>query len=267
MLEGSSKKCWYLWGFSTPEHSFFECRDTRSGDVASGVLLKSRSEILVSDVYSGYGKALRITNEERVREGRPKIRSAYYNSHSRRYFHRSWPKYKESEFYLDQYHEIYRLNAASKGQPPPRVLELRAEMRPRFEAMRMRALEELVRYPEQSKYAKALKYFLENYAGLTLFLEEPDVPIDNNPQERLLRSHVVGRKTWYGTHSERGALTAAILFTLVETCKLNGVNPREYFKRLVTDLHDGLDPQTPHEFKQAAAQTADADADADASVA
>ena len=105
-------------------------------------------------------------------------------------------------------------------------------------------------------YAKALKYFLTNYAGLTLFLDEVDVPIDNNSQERLLRNHVVGRKTWYGTHSERGSLTAAILFTLVETCKLNHVNPREYFKQLVQDLHDGLDPQTPLEFKQTQATIA-----------
>src|SRR5207253_1230389 len=108
-------------------------------------------------------------------------------------------------------------------------------------------------YPRNGKYGKALRYFLENYEGLTLFLADPDVPIDNNSQERLLRNHVVGRKTWYGTHSERGALTAAILFTLVETCKLNHVNPREYFKRLVQDLHDELDPQTPFEFQQAQA--------------
>ena len=66
----------------------------------------------------------------------------------------------------------------------------------------------------------------------------------------------VGRKTWYGTHSERGALTAAILFTLVETCKLNHVNPREYFKQLVQDLHDELEPQTPLQFKQASAADA-----------
>jgi transposase len=256
MLEGSDKKTWYLWGFSTPGHCFLECHDTRSGDVASGVLLNSNCEVLVTDVYSGYGKATRIANEQRQRVGLARIRSAYCNSHSRRYFHKSWPKYKEAEFYLDHYHEIYQLESAAKGQPPPRVLELRSQMKPSFEAMKKKALEELASYPAESKYAKALKYLLGNYEGLTLFLTDPEVPIDNNSQERLLRNHVVGRKTWYGTHSERGALTAAILFTLVETCKLNHVNPREYFKRLVQDLHDELDPQTPLEFKQASAADA-----------
>lgn len=256
MLEGSDKKSWYLWGFSTPKHCFLECHNTRSGDVASDVLLNSQCEVLVTDVYSGYGKATRVTNEKRRELGRVLIRNGYCNSHSRRYFYKSWPQYKEGAFYLDHYHEIYLLNSESKGQPPARVLELRAQMRPRFEAMKAKALAELASYPGQSKYGKALNYFLENYAGLTLFLDDWEVPIDNNSQERLLRNHVVGRKTWYGTHSERGALTAAILFTLVETCKLNHVNPREYFKQLVTDLHDELDPQTPLEFKLAQAANA-----------
>jgi len=251
MLEGSDKKSWFLWGFSTLEHCFLECHSTRSGDVASDVLMKSWCEFLMSDAYSGYGKAIRLANEKRLEAGKPMIRCAYCNAHARRYFHKAWSKYKESEFYLDHYHEIYRLNSESKGQPPPKILELRSQMRPHFEAMKTKALQELASYPDASKYAKALKYFLKFYTELTLFLDHWEVPIDNNSQERLLRNHVVGRKIWYGTHSERGALTAAILFTLVETCKLNHVNPREYFKRLVADLHAGLTPITPVEFNQA----------------
>lgn len=250
MLEGSDKKSWYLWGFSSPEHCFFECHNTRSGDVASDVLIKSQAQVLLTDVFSGYGKAVRVANETRRDNGRPLIQSAYCNSHSRRYFYKCFPQYPESKFYLDHFHEIYQLNGCAKGQAPPRVLELRNQMRPRFEAMRARALEELASYPEPSKYAKALRYFLSNWDGLTLFLADADVPIDNNPQERLLRSHVVGRKTWYGTHSERGALTAAILFTLVESCKLNHLNPREYFGQLIYDLHAGNPVLTPHELKQ-----------------
>lgn len=258
MLEGSKKKNWFLWGFSTPKHCFLECHDSRSGDVASEVLLKSSCEILLTDVYSGYAKGTRIANEHRQRAGLPRICNAYCNAHSRRYFHNAWSfkdkktgirLYPESTFYLDHYHEIYQINGDANGQPPPRVLALRALMKPRFEAMKAKALEELARYSEKSKYSRALKYFLSNYEGLTLFLEDSEVPIDNNSQEGLLRNPVVGRKTWYGTHSERGALTAAILFTLVESCKLNHVNPREYFKRLVESLHAGLTPVTPHEFK------------------
>ena len=157
--------------------------------------------------------------------------------------------YPEANFYLDHYHEIYQLNDLSKGKPVDEVLKLRSQMRPHFEAMKKMATEELPRYPNQNQYRKALNYFLENYEGLTLFLNEAEVPMDNNTQERLLRSHVVGRKTWYGTHSERGAETAAILFSIVETCKLNGVNPREFFADLVNTILDRKKILTPDQWK------------------
>ena len=73
--------------------------------------------------------------------------------------------------------------------------------------------------------------------------------MENSRYSRLLRSPVVGRKTECGTHSKREATTTAILFSLVESCKLNKVNPREFFKKLVQDIHDGNKPYTPREFK------------------
>lgn len=66
----------------------------------------------------------------------------------------------------------------------------------------------------------------------------------------MLRRHVVGRKTWYGTHSERGARTSAILFSVVETCKLNQVNPGEYFPWVVEAIKGRKAILTPAEFKQ-----------------
>jgi hypothetical protein len=161
-----------------------------------------------------------------------------------------WPKYKEAQFYLDHFHEIYQLNAKAKGLDPPEVLKYREQMRPRFEAMKARAMEELGNYSLKGKYARALKYYLKNYDTLTFFMQDAAVPIDNNAQERNLRSHVIGRKSWYGTHSKRGALTAAVLFSIVETCKLAQVNPRQYFQDLVQDLLDGAAPYTPGHYKK-----------------
>ncbi len=252
MLEGDDKKSWYLWGFSTTKHCYLECRDTRSGDVASDLLTNknSKCEILLTDVFSGYARAVRLSNSVKAQAGLPLIQNAYCNAHARRYFFKTYPELPEAQFYLDHYHEIYQLNSKSKGEPPSLVLGLRAQMEPRFKAMKERALEELSGHSSKGKYGKALKYFLKNYEGLTLFLTDAEVPIDNNAQERNLRSHVVGRKTWYGTHSKRGALTAAILFSIVETCKLNQVNPREYFKHLVEDLLAGGRPYTPAEYKK-----------------
>lgn len=249
MLEGSDKETWYLWGFSTPNLCLLECHDTRSGDVASEILLNSLCEVLVTDVYSGYGKAIRVANLSRQLNGLVPIENAFCNSHARRYFFQQRGNYPEADFYLDYYHEIYRLNSLAKEKPPNEVLEIRGQMTSHFGVMRIKAMEELPRYPSKNLYRKALNYFLGNYDGLTLFLTETEVPIDNNSQERLLRSHVVGRKTWYGTHSEQGAETAAILFSIVETCKLNGVNPKEYFNKLVQDLLSKKPAYTPADFK------------------
>lgn len=246
MLEGSDTKSWYLWGFSTPTVCYLDCHDTRSGDVAVDILKNSKCEVLVSDVYGGYDRAIRLTNLERQKD--QQIKSANCNAHARRYFFKVRYAYKESNFYLDHYHQIYQLNSNSKEKSADEILELRSQMRSRFEAMRTKAEIEMLNYPK-GKYKTALSYFVENYDGLTVFLTDPEVDIDNNSQERLLRSHVVGRKTWYGTHSERGGKTAAVLFSIVETCKLNKVNPRIYFQNLVKDLLEGKKPYTPKDFK------------------
>ena len=64
-----------------------------------------------------------------------------------------------------------------------------------------------------------------------------------------MRSPVIGKKTWYGTHSKRGAKTSSILFSLVESCKLNKVNPRDYFKEIVLSIHQNQKIFTPSEYK------------------
>jgi transposase len=251
MLEGSLTKSWYLWGFSTLKSCYLECHDTRSGDIASEILMNSVCEVIVSDDFGGYGKALKFVNENRQNQNSNSIMNAKCNAHARRYFFKPRINYPECEFYLENYHQIYRLNAESKDKPADEVLKLREKMRIYFEAMKSRAIEEYSsnKYSDKSKFIVALNYFLKNYNDLILFLDQTDVAIDNNAQERLLRSHVVGRKTWYGTHSVRGAETAAILFSIIETCKLNKINPREYLKNLVIDLHNGKKPYTPSEYK------------------
>ncbi len=65
-------------------------------------------------------------------------------------------------------------------------------------------------------------------SGLTLFLDDPAVPLDNNGTERALRGVVLGRKNHYGSRSERGTKVAALFYSLIDTAKLCGVEPRDY---------------------------------------
>ena len=80
----------------------------------------------------------------------------------------------------------------------------------------------------RSKMGKAISYMLKLWKGLTLFLEDTRIPLDNNAAERALRGVVVGRKNHYGSRSKRGTEVAALFYTLFETAKLSGVDPRTY---------------------------------------
>ena len=250
MLEGDTRSSWYLWGFSTPETSYFEYHDTRSGDVANELLKNSKCEYLMSDVFSGYNKAVRITNEYRDLNNLEKLKNIFCNAHARRKFNDANIRFPaEAEYYLEQYKQIYQLENESKSKPPDELFIYRSRMTEYFENMKTQAIADIGGYSTKSSIYVAMNYFLKNYDGFTAFRSNPQLPIDNNPQERLLRNPVIGRKTWYGTHSKRGAETAAILFSIVESCKLNKINPREYFKNLVQDLQSGKKLYTPKEFK------------------
>ncbi len=66
------------------------------------------------------------------------------------------------------------------------------------------------------------------WEGLTRFIDDPRIPLDNNATERALRGLVVGRKNHYGSKSRRGTEVAALYYTLIETAKLHGVEPKAY---------------------------------------
>jgi len=252
MLEGDENPNWYLWGFSNKFSCYFEYHDTRAGKVASTILLESFCQVLVSDVFSGYLKAVNDVNKNRIEKKIKNLIAAFCNSHSRRKFKEVESKFEdEAGFYIEQYKKIYAIEKVCKNISPNRRKKFRRKMLAIFTKMRLKAKAEIERYSSNSGMYIALNYFLNNFEGLTVFIKNPHVAIDNNSQERLLRSPVIGRKTWLGTHSRKGAETAAILFSIVESCKLNFIDPRKYFKDLVNDLHNGSPPYTPRQYKLA----------------
>lgn len=83
----------------------------------------------------------------------------------------------------------------------------------------------------RSGLGQAIAYMAELWPGLTRFLDAPLIPLDNNAVERALRNMVVGRKNHYGSRSLRGCAVAALFYTLIESAKLCGVNPKSYLLR------------------------------------
>ncbi len=243
MLEGDEKSQWYLWGFSSDGASYFEAHDTRSGSVATDIIKESKCEFLVSDVFSGYGKAVSDSNTYRRENNLPEIQNAYCNAHARRKFKEAENSFSsESALLLWCYRKIYRLEKLRDFKHRRQWQQLYFRVMKRF-GLRIES-----GYSRKSSLMIGINYFIKNFDSLMLFLKFEDVPIDNNAQERLMRSPVVGRKTWYGTHSKRGAETNAVLFSLVESCKLNKVNPRDYFRDIVHAIHENRSVFTPAEY-------------------
>jgi hypothetical protein len=105
---------------------------------------------------------------------------------------------------------------------------------------------------DRSPMAEALDYALKNRAALTRYVEDGRLPIDNNGVERALRCVAVGRKNWMMVGNEEGGRRAAILFSLVQTCREIGIDPKEYFRDVLLRISTCSDVSklTPHGWKE-----------------
>ncbi len=115
------------------------------------------------------------------------------------------------------------------------MLKLRGEVRERSSCGRVARMLDAAQELERkhttlptSKFGKALKYLLNQQEPLSVFLTDARLPIHNNEKERDLRHIIVGRKNWMTSASVRGGQVACRLYSLVLSCRQNGVNPEAY---------------------------------------
>ena len=112
------------------------------------------------------------------------------------------------------------------------------------------SLEEL---PE-SPFGKAMQYCLNNWKALTRYVYDPYLDIDNNSMERLLRPLAIGRKNWMFIGSKDGGQSAAIIYTLINSCKLNKVDPYAYLvdviRRLAKKDYTDISELLPNRWRQ-----------------
>jgi len=106
-------------------------------------------------------------------------------------------------------------------------------------------LEEYQKSRPGSQKRKAIEYLTKRWAGFMLFLDDTRIPLSNNEAERTIRHAVVGRKNYYGSGNHAGADTAATLFTIIESCKKNDLDPRTYLSMALHLVADGKVPPTP----------------------
>jgi hypothetical protein len=114
------------------------------------------------------------------------------------------------------------------------------ESKPKADAFQNWAERQLTRIPGKSDLAKAFRYGLSRWPAFTLFLDDGRVAIDNNPAERALRPIGVGRRNWLFAGSDTGGETLARAMTVIETAKMNGLDPQAYLADVLDRIHDHM---------------------------
>jgi transposase len=125
--------------------------------------------------------------------------------------------------------ELYAVEKAARGLPPDKRVEIRqAEAKPAFDRMEAWLNTQLPGISGKSPLAVAIRYALTRMARMRPYLDHGILELDNNTAERAMRPVVLGRKNYLFVGSQTGGKSAAIAYTLIETAKLNGVDPQAW---------------------------------------
>ena len=225
---------WWTWCVASDEVATYRILKQRSHE-AAGQVLDGFTGVVMTDGFGAY-QAL-------ARAG-PGLKLAHCWAHVRRKFLEGEDAYPElSKHALDEIGKLFDIEREAARAGPgvgederAGIIEMRRRLReekskPIVNDLLTWALEHRGAVLPRSKMGKAITYMLELWQGLTRFLDDPRISIDNNAAERALRGVVVGRKNHYGSKSKRGTEVAAIFYTLFETAKLSQVDPRVYVTR------------------------------------
>jgi transposase len=229
-------------GPDPPAALFFYSRD-RSGDHAERHLC-GYGGILQADAYAGFNRLY-----EANRQPAPLIEAACW-AHARRKFFvladvaakargrvpvlapLALEAVKRIDAIFDLEREINGLSAderlaARRARALPLVADLEAWMRA-----------ERARLSRHAEVAKAMDYMLKRWAAFTRFLDNGRICLTNNAAERQLRGIALGRKSWLFAGSDRGGERAAVMYTLIQTARLNDVDPQAWLADVLACIND-----------------------------
>jgi transposase len=239
----------YVWvyrttNFVTQRAVYYDFSTGRGGENARRVL-QGFDGTLVTDDFSGY-HALQtqgVTAALCMAHARRKLFEAHQFNAS--------PIAAQAVALIVKLYEVER--EARELEPEARWLLRQRHAKPVAEALHAWLSEQRPKLAKADITAKAIDYSLSNWRGLTRYLDDGNVPIDNNAAENAVRPLAVGRKNWLFVGSQQAGERAAVVLSLIESAKLNGHDPWAYlkdvFERLPTLKQRDLAQLLPHNWR------------------
>lgn len=215
-------------GSATPPLAWYRFTPDRTGTHPQKELASFTGH-LQADAYAGYDKLYQSGCVTEV---------ACWAHFRRKIFdiHKPRPTALTTDI-LERIAALYAIEAEVRGGPPGIRHQARQERtRPLIAELRKLLDDALRRLSPKSVMATAIAYGTKRWVALTRFLDNGELEIDNNIAERSLRAIAVGRKNWLFAGSNTGGTRAAAIYTVIETCKMNGVEPQAYIADVIAKI-------------------------------
>jgi transposase len=224
------------WASLRPPAAYYRYSPDRKGEHAQA-LLASVSGFLHADAYAGFDKLY----EPDPKTGRARLLPVACWAHARREIFDEHARTK-SPIALQALEKIGALFAIERGINGQSA-EIRRAIRqaqsvPLLADLKAFLETSLNRISGKSDLAKAIRYSLNRWEALCRFTQDGRLEMSNNAAERAIRPLTLGRRNWTFLGSDSGGERAAIFFTLIQSCKLNGVNPEAYLADLIGRVGD-----------------------------
>ena len=235
----------YMWVYRTGrmyterQVVLYEYQKTRNASHPRE-FLKDFNGVCVTDGYQVY---------HTIEGEREDLRIAGCWSHARRRFDeavKALPKAKQKDsrayLALTMIQAIYREEKQLKDLPAEeRKNRRQLSVKPLVEAYFTWVRENLPKVPPKSKTWEGFNYSLNQEKYLKVFLDDGEVPMDNNAAEQSIRGFCIGKKNWVMIDTIAGAKSSAIIYSIAETAKANNLKPYDYFEFLLTEIPKHLD--------------------------
>jgi transposase len=243
---GKAGFVWYLWVFATKESIVFVLDPTRAHDVPETHFGDAAEGIINVDRYCAYKAMAQVKTQ--------KLILAFCWAHGRRDFLAvltGWPELTAWAWsWVEEIGTLYQRNDQRLAliANPPAYAEADRLVRDQVEHLRQRCDRELSQPNLRLPKRKTLTSLQEHWAGLTVFVDHPEVPMDNNEAERRQRGPVVARKNFYGSGALWSGRLAAILFSLFQTLQVWGMDTGKWLTAYLSACArvGGKPPPDPH---------------------